>query len=151
MACATVRDVFDAIRKLHQDVAVFARRADGIAPGERVHLVLAYLARHEQNMAKCMAQYERDAAHKILETPFSKLTTLNMDEVLKKLVLGPQSTAEDVIQLAVSTDACLSHLYQEAVEKAGSDDVRQLFTKLRDHNERETRRMVRDMVEVEDL
>lgn len=151
MACSTVRDMFDKVRKLHQEVADFARHIDGQAPGERVHLVLDYLARHEQNMAKCIADYEHGAAHRILDTSFANLTSLDVEHLCGELTLGEEITPEDVIRLAVNVDTGLSRLYREASEKAASDEVRQLFETLHALNERETRRMVRDMVEVNDF
>ena len=110
-----------------------------------------YLARHEQNMANCIAEYEHGAAHRILDTTFANLTSMDVEHVCGELTLGEETTPEDVIRLAVNVDTGLSHLYREAAEKAASDEVRQLFETLHALNERETRRMVRDMVEVNDL
>lgn len=151
MACSTVRDMFDRIRRLHQEVADFARRIDGQAPGERVHLVLDYLARHEQNMAQAIAEYEHGAGNRVLDASFANLTAMDVEQMCAQLVLGPDITAEDVIALAVNIDNGLSQLYREAAEKAPYEELRQLFQTLHANNERETRRMVRDMVEVNDF
>ncbi len=151
MACSTVRDLFDRIRRLHQEVADFAQRMGGQVAGERVHLVLAYLAKHEQHMAAAIADYEHGAAQRLLDTSFANLTTMDVDRICAELSLSPETTSDDIIRLAVSVDNGLSELYREAMEKAPSEDVRQLFQTLHANNERETRRMVRDMVEVVDF
>ena len=151
MRFETVKDVLDHAQELHEGLAAYYRRLAGDARGERVRLLLDYLARHEANMAQALGRYGDETAAKIRDTWFRNAPD---DAVLACIPpAGPVAgmTLDEIVGVAIQLDDCITDLYLAAARNAELPEAREAFRNLVDAERQEKQRMVRQALGLADL
>ena len=150
MPFETVKDVLDHARAFHQELEIYYDRMSQIAEKERVQILLEYLSRHERHLDECLAAYENDAVHAVLDTWYKYTPDKATVHDIESLQLKPSMTLADVIAAALKMDQCLVELYQEMLDRSVSEDIKELFKQLLTLEKTEEVQLVRDAVEMED-
>lgn len=139
-----VLDVIDHARKFHSRLSQYYDELGAVADRERVKIFLDYLSACEKRHEQALAEYEESAPRDVVDTWFQ----CGVDRVLNGL-LDPAEISSDmdvdaVLREALRLDECLSELYQEVVERAQTDRIKEVFTNLLETNKKEMRNLVRD-------
>jgi hypothetical protein len=150
-----VRTFFDLIewtRKLHGKLAECLAHCASLHSDERASLLLDYLASHETDIEKMVAEFERQADPKAAGTylydymPHNPITAhLVCDEHYTKLDAGEISAEVfDFHEQIIS-------LYRTLIGKAEIREAVELMQSLLDMEEHETKRLVRQVERMSDL
>ncbi|MFQ5731254.1 MAG: hypothetical protein ACE5KM_04780, partial [Planctomycetaceae bacterium] len=112
MPARKVKDIVDHIRACHARLSEQYADFGNQHTNERIRLLLAFMAQHEQSFEASLADYEHDAATGILDTwiPFVPEEALN--DALEDLELHDGMDPEDVISDALALDRKLIDLYR---------------------------------------
>ena len=144
MTTQRTRDILERAREFHAQLSRFYERMGETVGHEKIRMLLTYMSRHETNLAECLARYERDAAERVLDTWFKYVSEKATCKCFEGVVIPPDATVDDVVQIALRLDRCLVDLYTETAERAVSQEVRDLFTSLLKTEQKQENRMVRD-------
>ena len=144
MAFKRVRDILDRARQFHRALGDYYVKNAQLAGQEKSRVLLTYMSRHEQNMAECLARYEKEAAEQVLNEWFKFPPEMQHEECFECLALSSNISAEDISKTALKVDECLLRLYRQAAEKASSPAVRDLFNQLLALEKKEENKALRD-------
>jgi len=142
MSFMTTRDALRSVRGFHDELSRKYARLAGEANRPRVRLLLEYMSGQETQQAEGLARYERTAAGRVLDIWFSFAPDTKTGELLARIHILPDSSAQEVVKAALATDACLRDWYGEMARMAPSRDVRVLFESLVDLKDRQGQRAV---------
>ncbi len=146
MKIQQVRDIVVWSASYHEELASEYRALANGSSDKRLSMVLDYLASHESEIEKGLKAYLDTAPAGLLATWSRTGPNLIQPKLLEELKTCLCCTSvADVTDLAVRIHATLGEMYDELVQAAEIDDQRELLASLRDHEEAETRRMVRDI------
>ncbi|MCP4220469.1 MAG: hypothetical protein GY765_37925 [bacterium] len=153
MSFETVKDVLDHARDFHRQLSVFYNKVGSGFHKERVKMLLFYLSRHEKQLEKSLADYEKDVSEKILKTWFQfapNKETLNQCVNLS-LVDKENLTVDKVTDLALELDNCLIKLYEETAKQTDVPEVKEIFLNLLEMEKQEEKKLVRDATSLKGL
>ena len=146
-----VRDVIDRARAIHRKMGELYDRLGDVAERPRVKMLLDYLGRHERHLEEVLSTYEQHISKRILDCWFNYTPEKIPKECFDSCDLGPGMTVDEIIQRAIHVDECLLMLYQEMVNRAPHDDVREVFQALLDMEEREEHELVRNALQLKEM
>ncbi len=144
IAFERTRDILDHARQFHRKLGELYARSGESADKEKLKILLHYMSRHEQYMEECLSGYAADAQKKVLDAWFKFPPTMPDCDCFECVDLKADLTVDQLIDTAVRVDKCLIRLYQMGAEKASSQEVRDLFTKLLDMEKREESKALRN-------
>ena len=149
MAFSRVRDILDRARVFHEQLSGFYANMEKTADREKSRILLNYMSRHEQNMVECLARYEKEAANRVLDTWFKFPPEMKECRCFECVDLKPSMSLDDIIDVALKVDQCLLKLYSETAEKSNSQEVRDLFRKLLELEQKEETECLRNALHYE--
>lgn len=123
-------DVLDHVGLFHRRVSDLYRQLTEHASSERVRMLLDYMARHEAQLAKSVADYKAESPPQVLASWFKYTHDEDIFEPLQGVDPEADLPFDDVLDLAVELDAQLLELYREMAERAQSPEVKDLFNNL---------------------
>lgn len=140
------RDVVAWSAAFHARLTAEYERLESTVDDARIKQVLSYLIDHEKEIEKGLRDHLKDAEPALLggwtrgEAPTEKV------KQLAKLEEGVCcDTVDQLMNIAIDIHKGLEDMYGELAGYAELADSRELLKSLRDHEEAETRRMVRDI------
>lgn len=145
------KDVLDYVRTFHSQLSKYYESLSQIAEKERVKMLLDYLSRHEKHLAENLAEYENDAAKKILNTWFRFIPKNIPPDCFENNKLKPNISVDDVISIALHFDDCLIELYKVMAEEAEIEELKDLFNNLLEMEKQEEKILARDALWLKDL
>ncbi len=134
-------DVLDHVGLFHRRLGELYRQLTEHASSERVKMLLAYMARHEAQLARKIADYKAESPPRVLASWFKYTHDEDIFEPLKGVDPEADLPFDDVLDLAVELDAQLLELYREMAERARAPEVKDMFNSL----------LLREMEEKQDL
>ncbi len=144
MAFETVRDIIEHARHFHNRLSEFYQQLSSASEKEKIRILLNYMSRHEQNMAECLTRYEKESARKLLDTWFKFPPEMAGCKCFECVQWRPDMSVNEIIDLAMKVDACLISLYRKTAEKAVSQEIKDLFTKLLEMEQKEETNALRN-------
>ncbi|MBU1909561.1 MAG: hypothetical protein KJ726_05915 [Verrucomicrobia bacterium] len=144
MTTQRTRDILERAREFHAQLSRFYERMGESVDHEKIRMLLTYMSRHETNLAECLTRYKREAAERVLDTWFKYVSEKATCKSFEGVVIRPDATVEEVVQIALRLDRCLVDLYTEMAERAVSQEVRDLFMSLLKTEQKEENQMVRN-------
>jgi rubrerythrin len=142
--------VIDHARDFYAQLGRYYDALKEVADRERVKMLLDYLSACEKRHAQALAEYELTAPHEIIDTWFKWGADKATNECLEPAKLSPDMDVDTVLREALRLDQCLSDLYQEIVERAHTERIREIFTDLLEANKKDMRNLVRGAVQMRD-
>jgi rubrerythrin len=124
------KDVIDHVEDFHHQAGRLYAELRQRASNQRVRMLLDYLARHQESLARKICEFKQDSSKVVLNSWF-KYT--HDEDILKPLqAVDRQSDLdfEAALDLAVRLDEQLLELYQEMAERARSSEVKDIFNNL---------------------
>ncbi len=144
MSQERVIDVIDHARNFHAQLSKYFDELSVIADRERVKILLDYLSECEKRHERALTEYEEIAPHDVIDTWFKCGADKAISECLEPTDLTSDMDVDTVLREALRLDQCLSDLYQEIVDRAQTDRIKEVFTNLLESNKKEMRDLVRD-------
>ena len=152
MAIKQTRDILDYVREFHKKLSDFYHDLADHSDKERVKMLLDYMARHQKHFEENLAEYETDASKTIMESWLQCAPEMDMEGVFKGIKLDPDMmSVEDVIRIAVDLDDYLINLYQEVANCTESKEIKEIFVKLMEKENREKYTLVRQAMRLSDI
>ena len=153
MAFETARDILDHARDFHNQLGTFYRSLSNQSEKQRVKMLLDYMSQQEGHLEDTLARYKEHVSEKMLNTWFQYPPPKEILSICKEVSLDEKMdlSVDDVIALVVKLDQCLIDLFQDAVEKAKTDALRDVFKNLVEMEKRYKLELIRDAQEWKDL
>lgn len=151
MRFKTVKDVVEHARQLHKQIAGFYKQLSNRQHQERIKMLLDYLARHETNLEKMLASFEKDRSQKIWDEWFQFTTDDTLPQTLKGAAVHADMDVDEIISLALQLDDYFINLYRDMAQNASSAAVKEIFENLLAFEQQEKNRTVRAALELKDL
>lgn len=130
MSYEQVHTALGRIRKLHESAAEVYRRLGDRTEGGRVRMLLDYLERHEQKLARSLETYARTAPRAIMHTWYQFTPGRRPVQLFKKLDQSQNLTLDELLDLALWFDRWLVDFYQGMRDGAPTASLRETFTSL---------------------
>jgi len=141
-----ISDVVKWSAEFHAELgSEYSRRAEAVED-VRVQEVMRYLANHEQEIERGLREHLHNSAPGLLGGWVRGAASHDNLQALQKLRSRMETDSVDaVMSQSVNIHRALQEMYAELVGYAELPDSRELLKNLRDHEDAETRRMVRDI------
>ncbi len=141
-----ISDVVKWSADFHAELGSAYTRMVEVAAVPRVREVLRYLATHEQEIERGLRGHLQQTEPGLLGGWVRGAPSYDKLQSLQKLRSRMDAeTVDGVTSQAVDIHKALQDMYQELAGYAELPESRELLKNLRDHEEAETRRMVRDI------
>ena len=140
MRFKTVADVLDVVKEFHGSLARQFAELEQITTSERAQLMLDYLNRHEQNLARATDQFLNDADPGLLHTWLQYVPDFHPEGMLEKVRSVDLNDVNSIVAVALQVDDYLISLYGEIVDHTDTEEVKEVFKSLikLEDNERHT-------------
>lgn len=145
------REVLDHIRRLHEEVSARCEQVCGEAEQERIRILLNYIAERERNQARAVSELEGATADQVLDTWFQYTTDDAALDALLTASFEPNMAPDDIMHATMSIADHLLDMYRGMLEAADTDELRQVFQDLLDHEQKEKEKLVRNLQMFQDL
>ena len=151
MAIKKTKDLIDYARNFHNELGRYYHDLADHTEKERLKLLLDYVSRHEKHFEESLNQYEESASKKI--TNYWLQNTPELPEVgsLLNFEIDQDTTIDDIVALAIRFDNKLIEIYKSLAHSADSEDIRNVFKKLLEMEEREKTKLVRQAMRLNEL
>ncbi|GGY44234.1 hypothetical protein GCM10011297_16470 [Bacterioplanes sanyensis] len=150
MSYATVKDVLEYSRKLHEHASNLYQQLRDQTQRDRVDMMLKLLSQHEDGLAEAMARICSNTAQRVLEE-WHQFEPGSISEALHECrECHPDMSVDELSAIALRIDDYLINLYRYMASEATSDASRQLFDGLVQLLENEKVRTVRAALSVND-
>ncbi len=150
MSQENVMDVIDHARIFHAQLSKYYDELSEVADRERVKIFLNYLSNCEKRHEHALAEYEETAPLNVTDTWFKCGADKAINEFLDPRTLTSDMDIDSVLREALRLDQCLSELYQEAIDRAQTDRIKEVFKNLLETNKKEMRNLSRDFGHLHD-
>jgi rubrerythrin len=152
MRFETTRDVLDYVKQFHRKARnLYSELADQ-EEQERLKLLLDYLSRHENHLAKSLADYEQETSEKILNTWFQYVPDQALLEPINNIDIEPNLSVDEIVNLAMRLDNCLIELYKEMIDHSSAiSEVKEVFQNLLDMEKQEQHQLARSRLGILDM
>ena len=130
MRFRTVADVLNVVKKFHAALARQFAELEQLTTSERAQLMLDYLNRHEQNLVKATEQFVKDADAGVLDTWLQFAPETHPENLLEKVRNVDLNDVNSIVLVALEVDDHLCNLYDDVLEHANTDEVKEVFKSL---------------------
>lgn len=145
------KDVLEHARSFHQRVSDFYHRLSDQTDQQRLKLLLDYMAQRERELARALDQFTEGSSREVLDTWFQFCCD---DETLKlcpEALLYDDMSPEQIIRAGVALSQCFIDLFGEIANTSDSETVRTVFQSLLESEQREQKKLVRNIQMFMDL
>jgi rubrerythrin len=104
---------------------------------EGVRMLTDYMARHRRRLAEALERFPAAEYRRLSALPLRYEPVSSECDHFKTLVLPPDATATEVLDLAIELDECLISLYKQVAQQDVEPEVRELFESLVHREERD--------------
>jgi rubrerythrin len=132
MTFEKIKDVLKQARGFHRQLSEFYSSLSNRSGQQRVKMMLDYICQQEIRLEDSLSRYEEQLSEKLLDANCQDPPPQETLKVCKDVIrdIKGDLTVDEVIAMVVKMDQCLIDLYKDAVEKAESDNVREIFNNL---------------------
>ena len=130
MPYETVRDILERIKAFHRRLSDYYQQSKSAAANERVALLLDYMGRHERLIDRCVAKYEKQGSHTVLDTWIQYIPDLSLREAFEEARLEPDMPVEEVFAQAMKLDSVLLAFYEQLASYSAAPKLQELFEDL---------------------
>lgn len=151
MRFKTVEDVLEVVTRFHQALAERFAELEQLTTSERAQLMLDYLCRHEQNLARATDQFEQDASAGLLHTWLQYSSDLQPDALLERVRSVDLNDVSGIVPIALEVDDYLLNLYRQVADHTDSPAVREVFLSLAQVEDVERHKLSRAAFRLSDI
>jgi hypothetical protein len=127
MRFKTVGDVLKVVKEFHDRLARQFQELEQLTTSERAQLMLDYLNRHEQNLARATQQFADDARTGLVNTWLDFVPEEHPENLLEKVRGVDLNDVDSIVAVALEVDDYLIELYGELADHADTEEVQQIF------------------------
>ncbi|QGY40451.1 hypothetical protein GM415_10040 [Pseudodesulfovibrio cashew] len=147
----TARDVIDQVKAFHRKLGDLYQGLSDTVEKERVKILLEYMSRHHDNLAYIMDEYEEGLTEKVLNTWFMYVHEECDLSPFFDANLGPDTTAQEAILVALDLDKCLMETYEAMLAQEVPDEVSEVFERLLEFEKKEKIKLAKTSLMIEDM
>lgn len=151
MRFKTSGDLLELASQMHDGLAHYYQRLSDGNGKEKVRMLLDYLSRHEQNLAEAAQRYSKEAPDAIRNAWFSQELDFEFVKCIPPAKPVEQMSVDEVIDLAIQLDDCITDLYQMIAAQSELPAVKEAFSNLVSQERQEKMRMVRQAMQLNDM
>ncbi len=150
MSQESVLDIIDHVRSFYTQLSKYYKGLSDAADQERVKILLNYLSELEARHEQALAEYEASAPQDLMDTRFKYGVDKATAKCFSTPTLTPDMDVDTVVREALRLDECISALYQEVIDRAQTERIKEMFTNLLEANKKDMRNLVRDSEHLQD-
>ncbi len=151
MRFQTVADVLNVVKEFHTALARQFQELEQLTTSERAQLMLDYLNRHEQNLARTTAQFSDDASAGLLHTWLQFAPETHPETLLEQVREVDLNDVNSIVLVALKVDDYLCDLFNNVAEHAETDEVKEVFVSLSRLEDNERHRLSRAAFRLNDM
>ena len=145
------RDVLEHVEAFHHEAGALYRDLHEKAASTRVRMLLDYLARHEENLARSVADFRKESAKMVLDSWFKYTHDQDIFKPLRAVDMTRGPDFDEALELAMMLDEKLLELYREMAERARAPEVKDVFNNLLLREMQEKQKLMRSALGLLDL
>ncbi len=146
-----VRDVLEYGKYLHAKLKALAERIEEDEQNARLKLLLEYLKRHEEELAKHLARFEQETQKHILELWLPYPPDSRIEKTLEAVTLHPNMSLEEIVKVVMEFEDALIELYRESLNEIDDPHVQEVLTNLVQLEEAEKRRLAMNVARFQEI
>lgn len=150
MSQERVMDVIDHARNFYSQLDTYYKGLSKVADQERVKIFLDYLSECERRHEQALALYEENAPDDVVDTWYKCGADTATAKDIDPSKLTADMNVDTVLREALRLNQCLSNLYQEAIDRAQTDRVKEVFSTLLEAHKKDMHNLVRDAGHLQD-
>ena len=151
MRFQTVADVLEVVKELHAALARQLLELEQLTTSERAQLMLDYLKRHEQSLARSTEQFMNDADPGLLKTWLQYAPKVQSEALLEQVRSVDLNDVDSIVAVALAVDDYLVELYSEVVDHADTEEIKEVFTSLMKVEDNERHNVARSAFRLSDI
>jgi len=132
-----VREVLDAVRRFHGQLAGFYAKLTTLAKRERTRMLLGYMVSHERVMEEALRNCDTQTERKYLDTWMQYTPDRDRLSVPVADTFDPQITVEEMVTVMQDLDNRIIDFYTESIQWVDIPELRELFDRLREQERTE--------------
>lgn len=126
----TAQDVLTNAQTFHNAASAFYRNLYDESEDERVKMLLAFLYEHEDKMCSSLKSYQQHASEGVLNTWIQFTLEQTPDHFIGQFNTSAGMDVEQVFELGQTIDSYLLDVFEELMDTAATDELRDLFQNL---------------------
>ncbi|BCX89826.1 hypothetical protein MIN45_P2199 [Methylomarinovum tepidoasis] len=146
-----VRDVLEYGKFLHEEMKALAERIEDQEQSKRLKLLLDYLKRHEDELARSLAKFEEETQAHILNLWLPYPPTPELEKKLRNLKIHPHMSVEEIAKLVFDFEDALIELYKQALSEIDDVHVQEVLQNLVQLEDAEKRRFAMNLARLEGI
>jgi len=126
----TAQDVLTNAQAFHYAASQFYRGLHRDSADERAKMLLLFLYEHEDKMSASLASYQQHASEGVLNTWMQYTLEQSPEHFIEQLDTPEHMSVEQIGALGQTIDSYLLEVFEELMQTAATDDLRELFQNL---------------------
>jgi rubrerythrin len=151
MPYGQAKEIIDSARAFHQRASEFYQQLANKAEGERVKMLLDYLARHEAHLDRALADYSDAVKSRALNAWHQYAQDQCLLQPFDVSQYSKNMTVDDVMTIGLNMDSCLIASYKGMAENAATAECREIFESLLQMEEQKKHKLARIALEINDM
>jgi len=139
------KDVLERARNFHEKISNAYKQRRDRTEQERLKLLLDYMSHREQELANALEEFTEGSSKEVLDTWFQFTCDDETLQMRLNALLHDDMTMDDVTRAGVALSQCFIDLFREIATTADSDQVRAVFQNLLESEQREQKKLVRNV------
>jgi hypothetical protein len=145
------RDVLDHVKRIHEQVSARCEEVCGKSGDERIRILFNYIAERERNLARAVSEFTGETADPVLDTWFQYTTDDATLDALLTSGFQPDMVPEDLMRTTMAISDRLLDMYRNMLEATDTDELREVFRNLLEHEHKEKEKLARNLQMFHDL
>ncbi len=150
MSIEQVKDILDHLRTIHEQLQDYYQNLSKTCCKARFQLLMEYLSKNEATIQEHINRLLEETDESTLTTYFNFSPDKNRWDLIKGIQIDKDSEIKDVIDRLLDLDDAFTAILDELIANASSDHARGLFIEMRDNSCKLRKRMVRDVMMLEE-
>lgn len=150
----TVKEIIENILAFHSGLSSYFLSLKKNAKDKRAEMLLDYLGRHEEYIAKHLTNYLHDSEDKVLNLWISVVPCLPNNifcYCTKDMDIVAPVSVDDIIDIAIHYDDCLIDFFTALVKETKCTRAEQMFSNFLKQAKNEEKELVRDSQWLHDM
>lgn len=146
-----VRDVLEYGKDLHRSLQALAERIESEEQRGHVKLLLDYLKRHEEELARSLQEFEDETQKHILDLWLPYPPDPKLEKKLQAIQVHSNMTLEEIAKIVFEFEDALIELYKESLNEIDDPHVQEILQNLVNLEDMEKRRFAMNLARLQGI
>lgn len=147
MPSKQIRDILDHVRDFKHQLVELYEKLGQMEQDEKQQLLLKYLGRQEEQIARTLDGYEPELSKGILNTWVQFVDDEALRTISHDVQVHAGMTPEELIERSLQFDAALVQVYRDVIESTSAPHLQEVFMNLIEMEESKDRQNARSLLD----